>query len=359
MFETLNEFPVPFFISYQHQLLILLFVLTVSIDIADKHVVYSSVSREKPVVLTIELGRTETTALKKERSFQSEMSCDEANGHERELEKTKNEGDKDLLGEIFVSANNQGKSIPRKRDYRQRAHCNPLSIGKYAGTPLRPFLFDPFEHYEKQFLRRLREETNSDELDDDCRRITICDVGCGFGGLLVRLSPLFPQELMIGMEIRAQVSEYVRERCLALRKEYPGEYQNISGLRTNSMKFLPNYFVKAQLTKIFFLFPDPHFKRSKRRRRIIQTALIAEYAFCLREGGRLYTQTDVEDVGDWMKEKLDLHPLFRAMTEDELANDICCELLRRGTPTEESQKVKRNNGNTWLHCYVRIANPQY
>ena len=25
----------------------------------------------------------------------------------------------DLLGEIAVSANNQGKSIPRKRDYRQ------------------------------------------------------------------------------------------------------------------------------------------------------------------------------------------------------------------------------------------------
>ena len=34
----------------------------------------------------------------------------------------------DLLGEIAVSANNQGKSIPRKRDYRQRAHCNPLSL---------------------------------------------------------------------------------------------------------------------------------------------------------------------------------------------------------------------------------------
>ena len=28
------------------------------------------------------------------------------------------------------------------------------------------------------------------------------DVGCGFGGLLVRLSPLFPDTLMLGMELR-------------------------------------------------------------------------------------------------------------------------------------------------------------
>ena len=262
----------------------------------------------------------------------------------------------DLLGEIAVSANNQGKSIPRKRDYRQRAHCNPLSNGKWEDLPTAPDSFREDVHFESAFLDKLRMEKEEDKE----AKITFADIGCGFGGLLVRLSPLFPKELIIGMEIRAQVSEYVRERALALRKEHPGEYQNISGLRTNSMKFLPNYFQRGQLKKLFFLFPDPHFKRSKRRRRIIQTALIAEYAFCLREGGILYTQTDVEDVGDWMKEKLDMHPLFRPMTEEELNSDVCVELLRRGTPTEEGQKVKRNSGSTWLHCYVRVnGNPRY
>lgn len=32
------------------------------------------------------------------------------------------------------------------------------------------------------------------------------DVGCGFGGLLVRLSPMYPDKLMVGMEIRDKVS---------------------------------------------------------------------------------------------------------------------------------------------------------
>jgi len=232
----------------------------------------------------------------------------------------------DLLGEIAVSANNQGKSIPRKRDYRQRAHCNPLSNGKWEDLPTAPDSFREDAHFESAFLDELRMEKKGEKE----AKITFADIGCGFGGLLVRLSPLFPKELIIGMEIRAQVSEYVRERALALRKEHPGEYQNISGLRTNSMKFLPNYFQRGQLKKLFFLFPDPHFKRS------------------------------MEDVGDWMKEKLDMHPLFRPMTEEELNSDVCVELLRRGTPTEEGQKVKRNSGSTWLHCYVRVhGNPRY
>ena len=52
-----------------------------------------------------------------------------------------------------------------------------------------------------------------------------------------------------------QVTEYVKERILALRAEHPGQYSNISCLRTNAQKYLPYYFHKGQLTKLFFLFP--------------------------------------------------------------------------------------------------------
>jgi hypothetical protein len=142
-----------------------------------------------------------------------------------------------------------------------------------------------------------------------------------------RLAPLYPEQLMVGMEIRDKVATYVRERigeaqrnrvivclhhfafalprpslllkhyqawhahtgpaqcvgtqgrmcvvvsrqevltccmlcCLdpthpagCLRRENPGQYQNISVLRHNAMKYLPNFFRKGQLTKLFFLFP--------------------------------------------------------------------------------------------------------
>lgn len=74
------------------------------------------------------------------------------------------------------------------------------------------------------------------------------------------------------------------DRIDALRKLNPGQYQNIACLRSNAMKYLPNFFKKGQLSKMCFLYPDPHFKRSKHKWRIINTALLTEYAYCLREG---------------------------------------------------------------------------
>lgn len=40
----------------------------------------------------------------------------------------------------------------------------------------------------------------------------------------------------------------------------------------------------SQLAKMFFLFPDPHFKRTKHKWRIISPTLLAEYAYVLRVG---------------------------------------------------------------------------
>lgn len=60
---------------------------------------------------------------------------------------------------------------------------------------------------------------------------------------------------MVGMELRDKVSSYVKERIGALRRENAGQYGNITCVRTNAMKYLPHYFEKGQLTKMFFLFP--------------------------------------------------------------------------------------------------------
>ena len=75
--------------------------------------------------------------------------------------------------------------------------------------------------------------------------------------------PLRHRQVILGMEIRSKVSTDLREN-------HPGRYGNVAVVRTNSMRYLPNYFAKAQLSKMFFLFPDPHFKKSNHRRRIIK-----------------------------------------------------------------------------------------
>lgn len=234
--------------------------------------------------------------------------------------------------------------LPQKKFYRARAHANPLSDGNYD-KPRKPQEMDWAEHYPAHFNAGVPWARQP--------RVRFADVGCGFGGMSIRLAELFPEKLVLGMEIRDKVAEYVRERALALRAHHAGKYQNVSCIRTNSMKFMPNYFEKGQLEKVFFLFPDPHFKAANHRRRVIQHTLLAEYAYLLTEGGLLYFATDVEELADWMRDKLEQHPLFEAVAPAELEDDPCVPLLTQCT--EEAQKVERNGGQTWRGVYRRVS----
>lgn len=239
---------------------------------------------------------------------------------------------------------NKTTGLPRKRFYRARAHSNPLSDAHFP-VPLSPHHFEYALHYPEFF------STSSDQVGNS-KKIQFADIGCGFGGLLVSLSTLFPETLMIGMELRDKVTEYVKERIAALRVANPGQYRNVSVVRTNSMKYIPNYFEKGQLSKMFFLFPDPHFKEKNHRRRVIGPHLLDEYAFVLQVGGVIYTITDVEELGEWMRSCLENHPMFEAISGEELEADPVVKLL--SSATEEGQKVARNGGQTYLTVFRRI-----
>lgn len=119
------------------------------------------------------------------------------------------------------------------------------------------------------------------------RRVEFADIGCGFGGLLIALAPLYPETLMLGesqilplqnlishstgMEIRVQVTQYVADRIAALRQQsieaqaqsdaatqVTGGYQNVSVVRANAMKFLPNFFQKDQVRVCFYRFMNTY-----------------------------------------------------------------------------------------------------
>ncbi|GMP74495.1 hypothetical protein CsSME_00031900 [Camellia sinensis var. sinensis] len=90
--------------------------------------------------------------------------------------------------------------LPRKRFYRARAHSNPLS-DSYFPVPISPCHVDYSLHFPQLF-------PSSNQFDNS-KKIQFVDIGCGFGGLLISLSTLFPDTLMIGMERRDKVTEYV------------------------------------------------------------------------------------------------------------------------------------------------------
>ncbi|KAM0794626.1 tRNA methyltransferase [Usnea florida] len=263
-------------------------------------------------------------------------------------------------------------ALPKKKFYRQRAHANPFSDHQLTYPPS-PALMD-WSPYYPAFVAS---DTNPPIAPDHrikplTKPVTIADIGCGFGGLLVALSPLLPDELILGLEIRTQVTQYVEDRISALRSQHaatsstasssssssPGLYQNIACLRANSMKFLPNFFVRGQLSHIFLCFPDPHFKARKHKARIVSSTLCAEYAYVLKPGGWVYTITDVEELGEWMRgrfeafgkewvkeggEKGDVGRLIRCIREE----------------TEEGKKVTRNGGKKFVSVFQRREDPAW
>jgi tRNA (guanine-N7-)-methyltransferase len=176
------------------------------------------------------------------------------------------------------------------------------------------------------------------------------------------------------MELRTQVTDYVTNRITALRSQNPpptsqdqpfkpGLYQNISAVRTNSMKFLPNYFTRHSLTKIFLCFPDPHFKQRKHKARIVSAQLNAEYAYVMRPGGCVYTITDVEELSQWMvkhfegSEAGDAKELWERVGQDELDGDPCVRVMSE--ETEESKKVTRNGGKKFIAVFRRREDPAW
>ena len=60
-------------------------------------------------------------------------------------------------------------------------------------------------HYEES-CARAEAATEDARARSEAVKIRFADVGCGFGGLLVRLSGVFPNKVMLGMEIRDKVS---------------------------------------------------------------------------------------------------------------------------------------------------------
>ncbi|KAI1831480.1 hypothetical protein DTO013E5_2901 [Penicillium roqueforti] len=304
--------------------------------------------------------------------------------------------------------------MPQKKFFRQRAHANPFSDHRLE-YPLSPAHMDWSSHFPA-FVDPDTSKTNLSGGRKLTKEVEVVDIGCGFGGLIVGLAPLMPDTLMVGMEIRTSVLEYVTSRIHALRSQqqrlknkaanpsstepqdastqpentesapaptpanddeigtekiFPGNFENIAAIRSNTMKFLPNFFGHHQLSKIFICFPDPHFKARKHKARIISESLNAEYAFVLRPGGLLYTITDVEEYHHWVlrhflnNEQQEGEPapapsskdLFERVPDEELALDPCVRVMK--FETEESKKVTRNKGNKYVAVFRRKADPEW
>ncbi|KAF8751932.1 tRNA (guanine-N(7)-)-methyltransferase [Rhizoctonia solani] len=205
--------------------------------------------------------------------------------------------------------------LPQKRHYRQRAHANPFSDHYLSCVPGE---MDWSPHYPNRLNHR----------------VEFADIGCGFGGLLIALAPMYPETLMLGMEIRVQVTQYVTDRIAALRQQSIEAQVRFDAQENKSEANKP-----AELADGGIRTPT----------------LLAEYAYVLRPGGIVYTVTDVEELHLWMVAHLETFPAFERIPDEEATKDPVTPHILNAT--EEGKKVQRNNGRKWIALFRRKNRP--
>jgi len=231
------------------------------------------------------------------------------------------------------------------------AHVNPLSDCPYD-FPLSPRHMNWHLHFPNHFpkVHGVQTPNNNknkhDSITKPTKHVSYVDVGCGFGGLLFELSKLWPDKLGVGMEIREKAVAIVKEKIMEDRKTY----HNISVIHTNVMKYLCHFFEKTSLDALFFCFPDPHFKKSNIRRRIITENLLDYYGYVLKEGGIIFNVTDVQNLHEWTKEEFSKKTLlFEEVLPIEYREWPEIDLILN--KTNEAKRVNEKGGNKFCCVY--------
>lgn len=123
----------------------------------------------------------------------------------------------------------------------------------------------------------------------------------------------------LGLEIRPQASQYARaraekrgldgtlsflgcnanvdlDRLLTLYRKSTTTTTSIDGGNDGNDNYRRPAFVSIQ-------FPDPHFKKSHSKRRVVTSALVTTLAKFMREGDVVFLQSDIKDALEGMRER--------------------------------------------------------
>lgn len=212
-----------------------------------------------------------------------------------------------------------------KRDYRQRAHTNPFK-DLDVEIPKNPSEVDWKKYFE-----------NGQQPD-------FLDIGCGYGRFMFESAKIHTENIL-GLEIRDKVFDYVEDM---IKQE---NYKNVGVIKTNALLFLPNFFEKGTLKKIFVLFPDPHFKKRKQKGRVICPQMMNILEYILEDTGRLYISTDVKELyADMIQTVLDCD-FFELMSESESIKDDLFEMTYKNT--DEALRAGVKSGHTFGAIFVK------
>lgn len=170
----------------------------------------------------------------------------------------------------------------------------------------------------------------------DTNKPLVVDVGCGPGRFVLSWAKRDADRLnYLGIDIRNPIIERANRWSKKLQLHSSAQFLMVNGTLFLD-QVLRNYPGSVRLVCIQF--PDPHFKKRHKKRRIVQAGLCEQLKTILPRGGLLFFQTDVEEVALDAKEifvqhllpDFSFHSAHAKMQEDQaietlgLTEEECC-----------------------------------
>jgi tRNA (guanine-N7-)-methyltransferase len=133
------------------------------------------------------------------------------------------------------------------------------------------------------------------------------DIGCAWGGFLLKLAPQDPTWNYLGIEIREALVVRANQRRSELGLT---NLHYLFGNINTSLDTLLAALPAGKLQRISIQYPDPCFKNRHANRRIVQPELVADIARYLPVGGEVFLQSDLEWVAQEMCDKFTANAAF-------------------------------------------------
>jgi tRNA (guanine-N7-)-methyltransferase len=127
----------------------------------------------------------------------------------------------------------------------------------------------------------------------------IVDIGCAKGSWVLKYGTENPERNIVGLEIRKPVVEF------ALQRKKKWGLKNVHFLSVNANIDLDRILRDLKSTggsieMVTIQFPDPHFKKKHKKRRVVNELLVNTIVSHLEIGKKVFLQSDILDVTEDM-----------------------------------------------------------
>ncbi len=162
---------------------------------------------------------------------------------------------------------------------RIRRHCNPFHVRHLVTKPEWNQVFTKIQPIE-------------------------VELGFGKGGFLIDRAIKHPERNFVGIEIRGQLVDLVRQ--YAIEKQIP----NVHFIFGNIHLIIETLFDVGSIQMFHLHFPDPWFKNRHKKRRMLNPKMILLLSDKLQSNGSIFIQTDVKALAEEMDQAMHNSRLF-------------------------------------------------